>query len=94
MKSVLLRIAGMLVVLAAVTYAGDYLSVRYRIPSNRNPFGAVTVTPMYVIQEKNGKTEYDFAQPESQVCVRSLFPHLGYSPCWYVSRHTEPRIEI
>ena len=28
---------------------------------------------MYVIQEKNGKTEYDFAQPESQVCVRSLF---------------------
>jgi hypothetical protein len=93
-KRILLCVIGVLVLLAALTYAGDYLSVRYKIPKNRDPFGAVTVTPMYVIHEKNGKTEYQFAPSETQVCVRSMFPHLGYSPCWYVSRHTEKRIEI
>jgi hypothetical protein len=54
----------------------------------------VTIQPYYAIHEKNGKTEYDFAQPENQVCVRSLFPHFGYNPCWYVKRHTDKRIDI
>jgi hypothetical protein len=26
--------------------------------------------------------------PQTELCVRSLFPHLGHSPCWYVSRRT------
>lgn len=94
LKRALLRVVIILALLAALLYVGDYVSVRYKIPGNRDPFGAVTVRSMYVIHEKNGKTEYDFAAPETQVCVRSLFPHLGYSPCWYVSRHTEKRIEI
>ncbi len=94
MKRALLRLVGMLVLLAAITYAGDYLSVRYRIPRNRDPYGEVTITSMYAIHEKNGKIEYQFAAPETQVCVHSLFPHLGYSPCWYLNRHTEKRIEI
>jgi hypothetical protein len=85
---------GALVLLAALLYAGDYLSVRYRIPHNREPFGTVTVTKSYMIHEKNGKTEYDFAPPEDRTCVHSLFPQLGYVPCWYLSRHTEEQIEI
>jgi hypothetical protein len=24
-------------------------------------------------------------------CVHSLFPHMGYQPCWYLSRHSEQR---
>lgn len=85
---------GGVVVLATLLYTGDYVSVRYRIPNNRDPFGTVTVTRYYAVHEKNGKIEYDFAPPENRVCVHSLFPQLGYSPCWYVSRHTEERIEI
>jgi hypothetical protein len=94
LKGILLRIFAALVLLALLTYAGDYLSVRYRIPNNRDPFSTVTIQPYYAIHEKNGKTEYDFATPENQACVRSLFPHFGYSPCWYVKRHTERRIDI
>ena len=94
MKGILLRIVAAAVVLASFVYAGDYLSVRYRIPKGRDPFSSVTIQPYYAIHEKNGKTEYDFAQPENQVCVRSLFPHFGYSPCWYVKRHTDKRIDI
>jgi hypothetical protein len=94
LKTIFLRTAGAAVLLALITYLGDYLSVRYKIPKGRDPFSTVTVQPYYAIHAKNGRTEYDFAQPQSQVCVRSLFPHLGYSPCWYVKRHTDKRIDI
>jgi hypothetical protein len=93
MKRVFLRTLGTLALLAIVVYAGDYISLRFRIP-NRYQFGSVSVTPLYAIHEKNGKTEYDFAQPQSVTCVHSLFPQLGYQPCWYVSRHTQKRIDI
>jgi hypothetical protein len=93
-KGILPRVAGIAVLLLLVVYAGDYLSLRYKIPKGRDPFSSVTVQPYYAIHEKNGRTEYDFAPPQSQVCVRSLFPHFGYNPCWYMSRHTEKRIDI
>jgi hypothetical protein len=94
LKGTLIRTVGAVVVFELVTYAGDYLSLRYRIPGRRDQFATVTVQPYYAIHEKNGKTEYDYAPPENQVCVRSLFPHFGYSPCWYVKRHTDKRIDI
>lgn len=94
MKRVLLRIIGIMVLMVLIAYAGDYLSVRYKIPNGRDPFSTITIQPYYAIHEKNGKTEYDFAPPEDQTCVRSLFPHFGYSPCWYVKRHTDKRIDI
>jgi hypothetical protein len=82
------------VVLIASIYAGDYVSLRYRIPHNRPQFGRVTVTEMYAIHEKNSKTEYQFPPPQDQVCVESLFPHFGHAPCWYLRRHSEKRIDI
>ena len=82
------------VVLIASIYAGDYVSLRYRIPHNRPQFGTVTVTEMYAIHEKNSKTEYQFPPPQDQVCVESLFPHFGYAPCWYLRRHIQKRIDI
>jgi hypothetical protein len=94
LKGILLRTAAAVVALALLTYACDYLSVRYKIPNGRDPFSTVTIQPYYAIHEKNGRTEYDYAQPQTQVCVRSIFPHFGYSPCWYVNRHTDKRIDI
>jgi hypothetical protein len=93
-KHAVLRIVGIVVLAGLVVYAGDYLSIRYRAFRGRNPYATVTVQPYYAIHEKNGRTEYDFAQPQAEVCVRSLFPHSGYRPCWYVNRHTEKRIGI
>ncbi len=94
MKGILLRIAAIGLVLVLLTYAADYLSVRYKIPNGRDPFSTVTIQPYYAIHEKNGRIEYDFAQPQTQVCIHSLFPHFGYAPCWYVNRHTDKRIDI
>jgi hypothetical protein len=80
--------------LFCVVYLSDYLSVRYRIPGNREQFGTVTVQRYDAVQEKSGKTEFIFNPPAAQTCVRALFPHFGYPPCWYLKRHTEPRTDI
>jgi hypothetical protein len=93
-RRILLYALAALTLLTGLVYAGDYASIRYRIPHNRAQFGTVTVTRYYAVHEKNSKIEYDFAPPENRTCVYSLFPQLGYLPCWYLSRHTEERIEI
>ena len=43
---------------------------------------------------KSGKTEINYDKSENQVCTNSIFPHLGYDPCWYVRRHTRKMIDI
>jgi hypothetical protein len=36
---------------------------------------------------KGQKDEYDLTGQISVTCVRSVFPQVGYSPCWWVERH-------
>jgi hypothetical protein len=71
-----------------VLYGGDYLAARH------GTIGTVKVERYYAIPQKDGKTEFVFATPESQSCVQSLLPHLGYNPCWYVNRHRRKRIDM
>jgi hypothetical protein len=94
MKRLILNLLIGLFLVAGVVYAGDYLWTRYRLPHREDAFDSVTITPLYVIHEKNNKVEYQLAQPRNEVCVRSLFPHFGYAPCWYVRKHMEKRIDI
>lgn len=93
-KRGVLRLAAALLLLGILVYAGDYLLLRFKILAGRDPYGNVVVQPYYAIHQKNGKIEYQFAQPQNQICVNSLFPHFGVQPCWYVTRHTEKRIDI
>jgi hypothetical protein len=94
-KRILIRILAVLVLLAAITYAVDYLSLRFKIPPGRVQFGIVTVQPYYEIHEKNNKVGYDFSPPaEEDSCVNSIFPHFGYPPCWYLRRHVDKKIEM
>jgi hypothetical protein len=75
-------------------YAGDYLSVRYRIPGNRAQLGFVQTRTSYAVEQKNRKTEYYFNPAEAETCVHSLFPQLGYTPCWYLARHSVKQIQM
>jgi hypothetical protein len=91
-------LAGTVVVLALV-YAGDLLSVRYRMayPQAGAAFGSVQMQRLYAIPQKNGKIEYEFDAQQPQVtlpCVRSLLPHMGYSPCWYLQRNSQKPIPM
>jgi hypothetical protein len=94
MKSLRIRLLITILFVGVLAYAGDWTCLRYRSWKRGDAFDSVTVTQVYVIHEKNGKTEYQYDPPQEQVCVRSLFPHFGYSPCWYVRRHPEKQIEI
>jgi hypothetical protein len=87
-----LRILITALILLAAVYCGDYLWVRYPFPGGRQAFGKITVQRYDAISEKNNRTEYVFEDPVTLTCVHSLFPHFGYRPCWYLSRHTEQRI--
>jgi hypothetical protein len=77
----------------AIVYLSDYLYFRFRIlhPKPADPLESLTALRVLAIPEKNGKMEYevDAQNPQQTVtCVHSLFPHYGYSPCWYI----KPRI--
>jgi hypothetical protein len=52
------------------------------------------VRPVYDVPQKNRSTEFLVGDLQDQTCVNALFPHLGYSPCWYLSRHKEQHIHI
>ncbi len=84
----------LLIVFGALLYFADYGVLRLRAATNRNAYGTVSVDKYYAIRQKNGKTELDFAGTENQTCVRSLLPHMGYQPCWYLTKHTEQQINI
>ena len=88
------RIAAIVIVLLALVYLGDYLVVRMPIPKSRAPYGTVTVRPYYDVGLKSGKSDLYFLDPQQQTCVNSLFPHMGFSPCWYLQSHTHPRITM
>ncbi len=77
---------GILLLAIALVYAGDYISVRYRISGGREPFGTVQVTNEYAVTLKNKKVEFYFDPPQDQPCVNSLFPHFGDPPCWWLRR--------
>jgi hypothetical protein len=80
--------------ITAVAYAVDYFLFRSRLSSNRQPYGQVTVNRYDAITQKSGKTQFIFNPPETQTCVHALFPREGYTPCWYLERHTEQRTDI
>jgi hypothetical protein len=97
MRSVLTTLKGILLIAAlllAVVYVGDYVSVRYRIPKSRNLYGVVPIQRYYAVTKKNGKPDFYFDQPTVQICLHSLFPHLGYVPCWYLNRRRVQRVDM
>jgi hypothetical protein len=83
-----------LVIATALVYALDAAILRYRVSTNKNPYGAVTVRPYYAIPRKDAKIELMFDDPRDETCVNSLFPQMGDSPCWYLRKHPEKRIDM
>jgi hypothetical protein len=96
-----LRATWALLILVAILYAGDYVSVKYRMsrsgssPSaSGGPLDTVQIQRTYEIPHKDGRAEFAFAEPQTVTCVHSIFPHLGYSPCWYLRRHSQQMIPM
>jgi hypothetical protein len=84
------------VIVAALLDAGDYLWLQFRIarPQAGAALGSVTMDRPYAVPLKSGKVEYYENQPYTQTCVHSIFPHLNYSPCWYLNRQKQKPIPM
>ena len=80
--------------LIVVAFVIDYAAFRVRVATGRQAYGAVVVRSYYAVMQKNGKTAFMFDPAQTWTCVNSLFPHQGYSPCWYLRRHPEQRTDI
>jgi hypothetical protein len=74
-------------------YLLDYVSLRFGLPP-RPTFDVVEVDRYYTVPRKDGKLEYYPGDPVEQKCVRSLFPHMGQSPCWFVRRSRDVRVNL
>jgi hypothetical protein len=94
MRTYLNRIIYAAITLLAMAYGYDYASVHLRVNAQKpgDPFDVVTYPHILAIPEKGNKIEYalDAQSPmKSDPCVHSLFPHYGYTPCWYVLRKSK-----
>ena len=69
-------------------YVGDYLVLRYRMAAHGADSATSTVPVFYAAPLKGGEFDVYYDSPQTQSCVRSIFPWLGYEPCWYLKRHT------
>lgn len=85
------RILLIVVAALAVLYAGDFVLARMGSPKNQE---TVTVQPYYAVPQKDRKTEFIMLDPQDQTCIDSMFPQMGYPPCWYLKRHTQKRIDM
>jgi len=69
-------------------FAGDYAVMRIRFAAR----GVNAVTAKAVTYDaallKGSKYSVFSDQPQTQTCVRSIFPWLGLDPCWWVRRHS------
>jgi hypothetical protein len=84
-KRALICLVGVLI----VTYACDFVYFRIRMihPQPSNPLETFTSPRLYAIAVKGGKVDYELDEqnPEQTwMCAHSLFPHAGYSPCWFI----------
>lgn len=77
-----------------VAFLLDYAVFRVRVAMKWNAYGSVVVNHYYAVLQKSGKTEFIFDPPAPWTCVHALFPHAGWQPCWYLSRHPEQRTDI
>ena len=81
------------ILLLAMTYGYDYASVRRRMAAQKqgDPFDVITYPHLLAIPQKGNKVDYELDTTSplvSESCVHSLFPHMGYTPCWYVQRRS------
>jgi hypothetical protein len=74
--------------LTALLYGVDALWVRHR----GRPVEQIKIGRLYAAVNHFNQVEFSVGSPVMQTCVDALMPHFGYTPCWYLRRHTIQQI--
>jgi hypothetical protein len=91
-NAILAAVIGLCALLIAL-YAADYAVLQIRIARHGSDSVLSTVTVFLATPLKGDKVSIYYDQPQSEPCVRSVFPQLGYAPCWYLRRHSVQLID-
>ena len=93
-RTILKRVSIAVVAAVVLVYIGDTISVWHRMSKKTagDPLLTMTMQATIEIPHKDGRAEIVLGEPQTQTCVRALFPHDGYSPCWYVVRQAQTPI--
>jgi hypothetical protein len=81
--SKLQRIVLGLIALVVVIFVIDYVQLKAR-----GAAGIGTVPLMVGTAMKDGRVQIFTGDDQTETCVRSIFPHFGFSPCWYVKQNS------
>jgi hypothetical protein len=87
LKRIIRKISLGLVAAVALAYGYDWFAFAFRA-GNRQLYDDIRVDQVYTSTNKYKELEYSRGNPVTERCVYALFPHSGYRPCWYVTRHT------
>jgi hypothetical protein len=74
----------------ATLYIADLAVLKFRKDST----GVVKVHPYTAIPRNDKREELIFDDPHDEACVNTLFPHAQMSPCWYLRRHPQRRLNL
>jgi hypothetical protein len=95
MKRRVAQVVGALLLLLALVYVADYAWLQVRASRNESSaYDSVQVEVVEQIPQKGNKAEYVPEDPQAQTCVRSIFPHMGDQPCWYLRRHAQQQVNF
>ena len=87
MKRVLLETLQLSIGFLIILYVGDWGILRARM-ARQTAFQTVQVQQFLATPLKGQKEEFDYLGVADETCVRSIFPHASYDPCWWMKRHT------
>jgi hypothetical protein len=69
-------------------WLGDWAVWRIRV-HNGSGYDTVQVNQILLTPLKNHRMKADEQSADAQPCTRSIFPHAGDDPCWWLRRHTD-----
>jgi hypothetical protein len=90
-------LAALAIVVLAYLVDFSWYQMRLNFPSLGSAASSIHRIRLISIPGKANKVEYeiDSVQPEEDVpCTRTLFPHSGQAPCWYVAHHINDPIQM
>jgi hypothetical protein len=88
------RVLMISIAIFAAVYGVDFARFIFGRQRAGGVLNSVEVQRYYAVKLKNGKTEYMFDKPVLESCAECLFPHRGYSPCWYLRRNPRKRLDM
>lgn len=82
-----------MLVAALAAYVIDGIQAGIRLKTGGPSKAYDTVTVFYAASLKGGKYQVYTDRPDRETCSRSLFPQMGYTPCWYLRQHKVKVVE-